>query len=271
MKVSLPLLAVFLGACVRFERLPEAVEAPSALEDTFAPGGPDLARYETIEMRAKLGILPAGRARFHFAREGDVYRSTAKLETTGVAALLYGVDIDAEATAGTGDKRSRRFLWSSGGGGEAQTVDIAFGPERGRIRSTITTGSTMEEVLREDPLARDPFAMVYGLRRADLTPGRVYVGGFFGKWNLFRMEAAVAGEERVEVPAGDFDTTFVRIDLRKIVDGVVEEASRGMALWLTRDNRRIPVKIALDTERGRVTLSMTAYRQGRPPDRVTAE
>jgi hypothetical protein len=265
MRATLLMATVFLVACAEFEPLPEPPPAPPAAEDALAIGGTELPERETIEMNGKLGILPAGRATFTFAREGDVYRSVSELRTTGLASLLYGVDIVAEATANTGDARSRRFTWSTGDGRDEnrdKRVDIVFGPERGRIRSVTTTAEGVKEVTRKDPLARDPFAMVYALRQASLTPGFAVGGSVFTEWFLYRAEIAVVGEERVEVPAGEFETTFVRVDLRKVVDGIPEETTRGMAVWLTRDNRRIPVRIALDTERGRVTLSMTAYRQG---------
>ena len=228
-------------------------------ESVFAPGGPELPAFETLHCLGKLGIFRAGEAAFTFERDGDLYRTKAKLKTSGLVSLLYGVDIDAEGVAGAVDNRSRSFTWSTGGGKEEKKVDIRFDPATGTIRSEIRSPDGNEEITRTDPAARDPFAMIHALRRADLTPGRVYQGGVFTEWYLYVAEATVVGREVIDTPGGEFDTTYVRIIIRKVVDGVPETTSREMGVWLTHDNRRIPARMSVGTSYGKVVLSLDTY------------
>ena len=54
-----------------------------------------------------------------------------------------------------------------------------------------------------------------------------------------RIEVRVLRRERVQVPAGEFDTLI--IEPRVHPEGVFE-GKRGVYIWLTDDERRIPVK-----------------------------
>jgi len=67
---------------------------------------------------------------------------------------------------------------------------------------------------------------------------------------LRRIEIRVLHRERVKVPAGEFDTLVVE---PMVAPEGVFEGKRGVRIWLTDDERRIPVKAQTKVRLGSVT------------------
>ncbi len=89
----------------------------------------------------------------------------------------------------------------------------------------------------------DPLAALYFTRLAELAPdttlerpvtdGKKCVSGF----------ARVVGHERIQVPAGTFETVVIEPDLRD-VRGVFEKSPGArIRLWLSDDGRHIPIRV----------------------------
>jgi hypothetical protein len=65
-----------------------------------------------------------------------------------------------------------------------------------------------------------------------------------------RIEIRVLRKERVSTPVGEFDT--IAIEPMVASEGVFE-GKKGVVIWLTDDNRRIPVKAQTKVTVGSVT------------------
>ncbi len=255
------LLSLAFAGCAAFRPLaPEATRGAGA----FRAEGAVLPRREEIAYSASWNGIAAGRGVFRFERRGDVYVGDARVETTGVVSLLYGVEVRARAVSGAEDLLSREWSYESGTGGEARRVRVTYDPETGKVRSVIRSRKKVEEVSLEVPGALDPLGIIHALRRSALEPGRSFRATLFTERNLYRAECLVVGRERVRVPAGPRDAFLVRVDIRKVVKGKPEDHGRQAAIWISDDEDRVPVRIDADTKVGRISLRLTRYRRGGP-------
>jgi len=256
MRVALPIaLILLLIACSSFDPLPPPPDdaKPEPIRKAAKPKLPD---RESLSFKGSWNGIPTGGAEFRFRREGDEYLSEGAISTSGLISLLYGVQAKATAASGVEDLLSRRWSYIADEEDAPNNSKIRFERTSGRVLVIQRKGEKVERIVHDAPRALDPLGMVYALRRAELATGSTFSTTLISRWNLYRLDGKVVGPERVDVPAGEFDTIFVRADLRKLVDGKPEEQSRGLGIWLTADERRTPVRIDADTKYGRVSLKL---------------
>ena len=105
-----------------------------------------------------------------------------------------------------------------------------------------------------EPETFDIYSSFYYVRHQPLEPGRsLYINVLDGK-KLQRIEIRVLRRERIKVPAGEFDTLVIEPMVKP--EGVFE-GKRGAYIWLTDDERRIPVKAQTKVRLGSVTAVLT--------------
>jgi hypothetical protein len=104
------------------------------------------------------------------------------------------------------------------------------------------------------PDTQDIYSSFYYVRNQPLMPGKsIYISVLDSK-KLHRIEVRVLKRERVKVPAGLFDT--IKIEPMVKPEGVFE-GKRGAYIWLTDDDRRLPVKAETKVTVGSVTAVLT--------------
>jgi len=253
------LLGAALAGCAEFRPLePDAVTPPAAPE----PPAITLPARERILYTVLWNGIPAGESEFSFTAESGEYRTEASVQTVGLVSLLYGVSIEAAAVAGLGDRRTRRWGYRTFDGEETvKRVDVRIDPKTGEILSVIRTAGEVKRVDALLPGAMDPLSTIHFLRRSGLEDGSVYRSPMFTQWNLYRATTVVQGRERVHVPLGSFDAVFVRTDVRRR-DESDPEAGSALGFWISDDEARIPIRIDVDTEVGRLSLRATKHMTG---------
>lgn len=264
-----PIAAVVLLAaaagCAGFEPLPFSEEQPPAV---FASPTHALPGREEVHYLATWNGLPAGRAKFVFERAGPEIRGFAEAATAGLVRLVYGVGVKAEGTLRPRDGRSIAWGFRTDGAKEEKRVESRFDPDSGAITADLWKGEKHEVRRMTDAAARDPFSVIEALRTIELTAGARLRFDVFTEWFLYRMDAEIGERERIRSGGAEIDVVRIRLDVRKVRDGVPEGKSHGVAVWVSADARQCPVRIEADTRYGRVALSLVEYRAGWP--RVTA-
>lgn len=103
------------------------------------------------------------------------------------------------------------------------------------------------------PAVFDPISSFYHLRTLNLEVGKsVYVTIFDSK-RVWNVEVQVLRKEKVEVPAGRFDAIVVKPLMKS--EGIF--ARRGeIYIWLTDDEKRIPVMLKTKVKIGSVNASL---------------
>jgi hypothetical protein len=104
------------------------------------------------------------------------------------------------------------------------------------------------------PDTYDIYSSFYYVRHQALEPGKSLFINILDSKELHRIEIRVLRKERIKVPAGEFDTVVIEPMVRP--EGVFE-GKRGAYIWLTDDERRIPVKAQTKVIVGSVTAVLT--------------
>lgn len=100
----------------------------------------------------------------------------------------------------------------------------------------------------------DPLSGFYTLRGASLEVGKpVYVTIFDSK-KVWNVEVQVLRKERVKVPAGEFNTIVVKPLMQS--EGIFYRKGE-VLIWLTDDERRVPVMLRSKVMIGSVNASLT--------------
>lgn len=107
---------------------------------------------------------------------------------------------------------------------------------------------------------QDAFSMIYYFRAFPIQKGSKLESDVFVSKKVWNLTVEVVGEEKVKVPAGTFDCLKVKPEVS--LDG--EKQNRGqMTIWVTNDERKLPVKIQSDLPLGKVNAVLTKFKEGK--------
>jgi Protein of unknown function (DUF3108) len=104
---------------------------------------------------------------------------------------------------------------------------------------------------------QDPLSAIYVLRARPLKPGTRVRMGVTNADKQYTVSFEVGATERLTTPIGDVDTWQVKTS---IVDATGETAAKHVALWLSTDARRLPVKVRAELPFGDFTLTLRDVR-----------
>lgn len=107
------------------------------------------------------------------------------------------------------------------------------------------------------PHAQDELSAFYYLRTLPLEVGRDVLIDSHADRKNYPLRVIVHGRETVEVPAGTFDCFVVEPVVR---EGGIFQAKGTLTIWLTADERRMPVKMRTKIVVGAVTASLTGFK-----------
>jgi hypothetical protein len=110
----------------------------------------------------------------------------------------------------------------------------------------------------------DPFSAIYLLRSSELEPKQVrtFLIGFDDRVN--KIESRVEGEDTVKTPAGKFPAW--QISTTSLVGGLFKGGGQ-FSLWLSSDEKKIPVQFEAKVKLGRVLGKLTEYESPFPDER----
>jgi hypothetical protein len=233
---------------------------PDELTVAVAP----LPSREFLEYYGTFYGLPAGEAVISYERRGEIYHSRARLWTIGLVSLLYGVTLDARAESMAESLLSRRWSYEAEGADPDKRVVVRYAPRTGKVISVIRQEGEVETITLDAPGALDPLGLVIALRRSPLRSGQSFVTDIFSERNIYEASTLVMERQTVRVPIGEYATVLVRTDIQRKSDGGTPEKAKGIGIYFTDDELRIPVRIDVDTNIGRVRLALAKYERGWP-------
>ena len=249
---SIALALSLLGASVAL--VPSPPPAQPAAAYPFAVG-------EEFEYSAKLGVLRLGTARM----------AVTGIDTVrGVESFVFVFGLDASAPfyktssvltswTGTSDMISRRFYQDLDENGKPKQRKFEIYPDSTWIQMTHgDTGSTVA-----DPL--DDAAFFYFLRTIPLEKGQTYKYNRYFRKDLNPVVIKVEKREKMELPDGH-EVQCLVLNPAVGSDGLFAPRAEAR-LWLTDDERRIPVQIKSKLPFGSVTLRLISMKL---PDGTTA-
>lgn len=237
---------------------PTAEPAGGAIEVRRAD--PPFRVGETLDYSIAYAFLEAGTLRLAVAgiesmSGRQAYHLTFNAQTNSAVSAIYSLKDRVESWLDVERLHSLRFAKLAVEKGKRREKDYRLDQAR-HIRVNQKTGE--EEPMPPD--AQDDLSVFYYLRTLPLTDGTRYTLPVLMDPDDNPMRLTVLGTEKVKVPAGTFDCWVVALDV-KTDSGIF--AQRGdLRMWMTRDARRIPVKLESKLKIGSFTATLTGLEPG---------
>lgn len=215
--------------------------APCADGLPFCPG-------ERLTYGLRWQAVPAGQAVLSVLPDTEVngqparhFRVTAT--SNAFVDVFYKVRDTVDSYVAEDMSRSLLYVKKQREGSYHRDITVDFLWDRGRARYSNVINGPKEPIVIL-PGTFDPLSVFYAFRLMDVREGAKVQRPVTDGVKCIIGEAAVVGREEVEVPAGRFDTYLVEPDLEH-VGGVFKKSKNAkLRVWVTADERRIPVKVA---------------------------
>jgi hypothetical protein len=186
------------------------------------------------------------------------WRIVTKAESNSFVSKFYKVRDRAESFVDADSLFSRRFEKHLREGSYRKDLSIRFDQEDGK--AVYENGKALD-VPRH---VHDVLSAFYYIRTCPLPDGASIAIPTHDNEKSYDMVVKVIRRERIEVPGGKFDCVVVEPVLKS--EGIFK-AKGEMFVWLSDDERRIPVQVKSKVPIGSITVSLTDMRlafTGRP-------
>lgn len=106
----------------------------------------------------------------------------------------------------------------------------------------------------------DIISAIYFLRTQSLTPGRTFELSVSDSGRVYRIPATVAAEKK-KMKSVLGKVSVVRLDLDIFGEGRPVEGEGKMSMWVTNDERRIPLKARLSHDMGQLDITLKSVER----------
>lgn len=240
------------------------------------PGPVPFGDGETLKFTAQYGMLSVGEATMSVDLDGVKNGRRAIHFTSGSATgrafsrVVYAFQGTGESWVDPEGLYSIGFVTDQSQRGMQDIQEWEFDYERGvamRDREKKLVGGATRSSEKEYTLARthvqDSMSMIYFLRAFPLKVGSKLESNVFESKKVWTLTVNVVGRERIKTKAGTFDALKVKPEVTTL-DGKKQDKGQ-MVVWLTDDERKLPVRIDAATGYGNVTAELTSFTEGVKP------
>ena len=262
---------VGLGSLLFLALLPPSsraqAEVPSADESGAAPAAapaaagehPSILIGETLSYGIRWGVVPAGTATMAITEarvvaENPCLHVVATAVSNTVFDKIYAVRDQFESFMDASDLRSWAFKKHLREGKFRRDQVVRKDHEAGK--AYYHDG----EVFDMTPGSYDVLSAFYFVRTLPLRDGDEYLLESHTDRKNYPIQVTVHRRERVTVPAGTFDCVVVEPTLRS---GDFFKNEGSLIIWLTDDERRIPVQMRSKIPVGSIDVELESFERPR--------
>lgn len=202
--------------------------------------------------------VKAGEASLEIKEDGDEIKITSTAKSAKWVSVFYTVNDIVESRLSKDNANQTigqpvNYRMNLREGKHRRNREVVF--ERGSSKAIYIDYINNERNEFEiPPVIFDPISSFYYLRTVNLEVGKsVYVAIFDNK-KVWDVEVQVLRKERIEVPAGEFDTIVIKPLMRS--EGIFLRKG-DIHIWLTDDKRRIPVMLKTKIKIGSINANLT--------------
>ena len=215
---------------------------------------------ERLEYDVRFGKLRVGKGSMEVRETTDVRGREAWHTVFAISGGIpfFRVDDRLESWIDTRSFTSLRFSQHTSEGRYHRERRIEFVPER-------TTMLENGEGAQEEPTVDEPLdegALLYYLRTLPLNVGDHYSLDRYFRPDRNPVRLDVVRRERIEVPAGTFETIVIRPTIR--TSGIFSENGQA-EVWVTDDARHLMVRMTAKLSFGTLSLSLREITNGAGP------
>jgi hypothetical protein len=213
---------------------------------------------EDLQYDVNVGFVTAGKASLKIPRATRVndrpcYNIEFNVQTTSFFDALYKVRDHYESEMDMEGMFPVRFEQRIREGSYKKDFDARFDHARG---VATTTGGTY----KIEPYTQDILSAFYYMRTTDYSgfrPGqKVYLKNFY-KDSSYVLAVKYLGKQTIEVEAGEFRCMLLEPITK--AGGLFKSTGR-VIVWVTDDERRLPVQVEAEIPIGAITAELTSFR-----------
>lgn len=179
------------------------------------------------------------------------WRIVTKAESNSFVSKFYKVRDRAESFIDAESLFTRRFEKHLREGGYKKDLVVRFDQEN--QKALYDNGKALDVPSQ----VHDVLSAFYFTRTQPLPDGAVLTVPTHDNEKSYDMVVRVVKRERIEVPAGKFDCVMVEPVLKS--EGIFKSKGQ-MLVWLSDDERRIPVLVKSKVSIGSISVSLTDMR-----------
>ncbi len=254
--VRLVAIAVLLLVSVSIQ--PLQAEKTESARMPFAPG-------ERLTFALSWSSIPAGEAVMEVLSMKTIngepaYHFRLTAESNAFVDTFYKVRDRIDAFVAADMSRTVHFAQKKHEGSTRKNVSVEF--DWDNTTAQYTDDKRTKKPIEIKPGTFDPLSVFYYSRTVDLRENRIMMTPVTDGVKCVQGMARVVGRQTISVPGGTYDTLVIEPDLRQ-VGGVFEKKKNAkITLWVTADERRLPVKIASQVAIGSFTGELVSVKNG---------
>lgn len=213
---------------------------------------------EALRFSVQYGFIKAGSAYLEVPEVRDwngrkVWTLVARAESNSFFSRFYKVRNRIESYWDQDGLYSWRYTENRREGGHKEKNEIVFDQERHEARYHDGRKFPIP------PQVQDALSSFYYTRYQALPIGGSIVFDYHASRKSMPLEVRVIGRERVETPAGTFDCVAIEPMLKA---GGVFKAKGRLVIWITDDERRMPVLMKSKVAVGSISVVLQEIRNG---------
>lgn len=213
---------------------------------------------EQLKFSVQWGPIHAGTAYLEVPSLGEwqghpAYTLQARAESNGFVSKFYKVRNVIKSVWDRDAKFSYRYAEDRHEGKYTEINDVVFDQEHNEAR--YQDGRTFPV----PPRVQDALSAFYYTRTQALPIGGSLIFDYHASRKSQPLEVKVLGRERIETPAGTFNCIVIEPLLK--AGGVFKQKGR-LWIWLTDDDRRMPVMMRSKVAIGSVSVILLHARPG---------
>lgn len=235
----------------------ETHAAPSVSQPRRVPFAPG----ETLIYECHWNALPAGEiilktSDFRQINGDTAYHFVMRMASSSFVDIFYRFRSRIEAYADLDVKRSLLYKKKEKVGNKKKEVEVRFDWQENLIRY-IRHGKQKKTLLLP-PGTLDPLSAFYALRLSDLSGRHIPEIPVSDGKKTFPGKATVTGRETLALKAGTFDTYVLEPETASFGGIFKQSADHSLHLWISSDERRLPVKIKSRVLIGSITVELVS-------------
>ena len=199
--------------------------------------------------------IKAGEATLSYENTPEGITITSTAQSAPFISIFYKVDDLSQSTLYPDGHPNKYTVKIQEGHHRKDKVTYFSAKPESYAQKVIYTDNLKNETIEFnlDKQAFDPLSAAYEISRRKLRTGRSEYIDIFDNKKVYNTEVQVLGKERISTPAGEFDTILIKPLLKS--EGIFIQKGE-IYIWLTDDEKRIPVMIKSKVKIGSVTVEM---------------
>lgn len=247
---------------LRFRSILRLTAAALTASLCAAPQTPAATTRETLEFGIEWRLITAGKARFVWTGTPGSSQVRLKLDSGGLVSRLYQVDDDYTATLGENLCAQSTTLLAHEGSRNRDTR-VTFDAAAGRasyLEKDLIKNTTAAREVEIPPCVHDVIGALMVLRRMSIEPGKsaqipVSDGKKF-------VQVRIESQRREDIKTANGIRKTIRYEAF-LFDDLLFRRSGHLHIWLTDDERRLPVQLQVKMNLAIGTITFRLEKEDR--------